>query len=52
MLERHKQTQKNIKYDELISNEVEEVEELNLNLEQNDILYESSYDWFEKSTLL
>jgi hypothetical protein len=48
LLERHKQTQKNVKYEKLTSNEVED---LNLDLEQNDIPYESSHDWFEESTL-
>jgi hypothetical protein len=52
LLERHKQTQKNVKYDELTSNEVEEVEELNFDLEQNGIPYEFSYNWLEESTLL
>jgi hypothetical protein len=49
LLERHKQTQKNIKYKELTSNEVEE---LSVDLEQTNIPYESSYDFFEKSALL
>jgi hypothetical protein len=51
LLERHKQTQKNVKYDKLTSNEVEEVEDLNFDLERNYIPYESSYDWLEESAL-